>query len=126
MIFAWLVAAIRRIVWFLKLPKPEDLAFVDPKQKCPCCGFQKRFLDGEQPSSIRCIVLEATIQSSNRQIQKRREVHCQHTCGRCGCRWFDDPIQKADTRRLYPGIARTELEKAEDHEKVRFEQVEPS
>ncbi len=108
MLFYWLIVALKRFVWFLRLPKIEDLALVSPDARCPVCGAHE--------GRLRC-VLKAKPGPVAKNPVIGGQILCQHTCAVCGARWFDSPIAKAvDPSKVLPAVARTDLETKEDRQ----------
>jgi hypothetical protein len=118
MILYWLIVVIKKIVWFFRIPKPEDLARVDENARCPNCGWRK--------GKLRC-VLKAKPGPRSRDVLPEGVILCQHTCDICGASWFDKPIAKNVTpATVLPSVARTELEVKQDRRALQAEETDTS
>jgi len=92
----------------LRIPKPEELARIDPNARCPVCGARE--------GRLRC-VLKAKPGPTAKNPVIGGQILCQHTCAVDGARWFDSPIAKAvDPSKVLPSVARTDLETKEDRQ----------
>ena len=106
MIFYWIILFLKQIVWFFRIPKPEELAKANRNERCPVCGHE----DGR----MRC-VLRA---KPGPRVQGRiveGQILRQHKCNECGARWHHAPLVKnAETSKILPSVARDEFETKED------------
>lgn len=100
MIVYWLKRLAVYLLRLVRSPKNGELAFVDPNEKCPCCGAR----DGH----LRCVSV------TNNQLG------CQHTCNVCGCRWLVKPVVALTSTWAQPGVARTTVEEKEDRAPLRL------
>ena len=80
-------------------PPMKMIAKIDSNKRCPVCG--------ETDGALRT-VLKQTAES------KTLSVFCQHTCNRCGARFYEVPVMKVGPERVYPAVPRTEMEVRED------------
>lgn len=110
MIFYWLIRVVRGFVWLWKLPRPRDLAQIDPNAKCPVCGATA--------GTLRCIAVE-TNPRRPKDVPAQYKIMCQHTCSVDGARWFEEPILKSTAATIYPAIPRNDLERSADAERAR-------
>lgn len=118
MIFYWIISALRQIVWFFRIPKPEELARIDTNAPCPVCGARE--------GRLRC-VLKAKPGPAAKNPVIGGQILCQHTCYECGARWFDSPIVKdVDPSKVLASVARTDLEIKEDRQAFMQEEETPS
>src|ERR1700722_17483973 len=111
MIFFWLIQAIRKMIWYVQIPRLQDVAKIDPNAQCPVCG--------NRAGRIRCVWQQQQDgpkppKNEPTLAMRNMKVLAQHTCDECGARWFEKPIADVDPSRVMPGAPRTELEKAED------------
>lgn len=111
MIFWWIIKVLKRVIWFFKIPRPQDVARIDPQSPCPVCGNKCH-------SRIRCVWQQEDgplPPAKEPRLQlKNTKVLCQHVCGLCGARWFEQPVMKVDTTTVLPSVPRDELESKED------------
>jgi hypothetical protein len=122
MLFYWIILAIKKIVWFFRIPKPEDLARIDPNARCPSCGARE--------GKLRCVLKRKpgpTAKTATNPLISA-QILCQHTCLVDGARWFDKPIASdVDPSKVLPSVARDDLEVAEDRQaKLWAEETPPS
>lgn len=117
MIFFWLIQCMRKIVWLFRIPKPEQVAYIDENAHCPVCAAT----DGR----LRCVVQVKPGPRPDRNILPLMKLFCQHTCGRCGARWFDPPVSnKATPGTVLPAVPRDELEQRADSAAILQAQAE--
>lgn len=110
MIFFYIIEAIRKVVWFFTIPKPEDVARIDPGRPCPVCGWRHR-------GRLRCIVKQTDAPIA-KDIPPTRAVFCQVTCTKCGARYFEKPVRKVSTSTVLPSVPRDEIEMKQDRQAV--------
>ena len=105
MLFYWLISILRKFIRVWHIPKPEDLAKIDPNARCPVCGAHE--------GRLRC-VWQAEPGPQSKDVPPKYKVQAQHSCRQCGARWFEAPVIKIDPTRVLPSVARNELEAKED------------
>ena len=109
MIWYWLILAIKKAIWLFRIPKPDDLAYINRNAKCPVCGWER--------GHLRAVHMQTGLQVQNRPPEKK--LKCQQTCDNCGARIFHEPVAKtARAENILPAVARTELEAREDRANV--------
>jgi hypothetical protein len=117
MIFFYVIQLIRKIIWLFRIPKPEQVAYIDENAHCPVCAASK--------GRLRCVVQVKQGPRPEKDILPPMKVVCQHTCEKCGARWFDPPIsRKATPETVLPSVPRTELEQKEDRAAMMQAQAE--
>ena len=105
MIFYWLISILRKFIRLWHIPKPEDLAKIDPNARCPVCGARE--------GRLRC-VWQAEPGPQSKDVPPKYKVQCQHTCDECGARWFEKPVINVDPTKVLSSVARNEHETKED------------
>ena len=103
MIWYWLMAAVR---WVGRMVFPAPASYTmkrDRNAKCPVCG--------ERSGRLRSV--ERLMAAGGTNVETRG-VFCQHTCLKCGARFYDKPVVNVTPSHVFPAIARDEVEKRED------------
>jgi hypothetical protein len=116
MLFYWALLAWQRVQWFFRVPKAEDLAYIDIHAQCPVCGAR----DGR----LRC-VLQA--KPAIRVVSQLPDgmILCQHICNTCGARWHEQPVRASTPSDVLPSVARTRREQKEDSQ-ARLQAEQPA
>jgi hypothetical protein len=118
MIFFWIIMGIRKLVWLIRLPKPEDVAKANLNERCPVCGWES--------GTVRC-VLSQKEGPTNPSVAPDRMILRQHTCNICGAGWFHKAIAKdVKPSTVTPSVARTEFEKKADSRVLLLSQETPN
>jgi len=115
MLFVWLMTALRKIVWLVRIPKLEEVAKADLNERCPVCGHRN--------GRIRCVLQRKPGPQPPQQLPQG-DILRQHACNVCGARWHHSPLAEVDATKVLPSVARTELEAKEDRLAFRQQQEE--
>jgi hypothetical protein len=106
MLFYWLTVGIRKLLWLFRPPSPRDIANINPNAPCPVCGARS--------GRLRCVVLAGPGPQSKDIPERSLTVMCQHSCKRCGGRWFERTVVRVTAADVLPSVARNKIESSED------------
>jgi C4-type Zn-finger protein len=116
MIFVWIVQLVKAVRWFFHIPSDAERAIIDINAKCPVCGARK--------GKLRTVIQQKQgPQAEGAPVNIG--VFCQHSCGICGARWFDEPIKSnVNPGSVLASIARDDFEVREDRANKLFTREE--
>jgi hypothetical protein len=108
MIIYWIIVALKRAIWLVRIPKPEQLARADINERCPVCGWTS--------GRVRCVLKAKPGPRAANQLPDGQILR-QHACNNCGARWHHAPLAKGvDATKVLPSVARNDLEAKEDRQ----------